>query len=55
MTYDLGERLDHARILVDRLRGIRTEMMMFVYNCNQLYAKVGDILQVDLVFPLQTE
>ena len=30
MTYDLGERLEHARILQnDKLRGIRTEMMMF--------------------------
>ena len=54
MTYDLGERLDHARILqIDRLRGIRTEMMMFdaPATVNQLYAKVGDILQVDLVVP----
>ena len=54
MTYDLGERLEHARILQnDKLRGIRTEMMMFNAPAKvvQLYAKVGDILQADLVVP----
>ena len=54
MTYDLGERLEHARILqLDRLRGIRTEMMMFDAPAavDQLYAKVGDILQADLIVP----
>ncbi|MGB2236804.1 MAG: hypothetical protein ACPH4H_04305, partial [Candidatus Poseidoniaceae archaeon] len=54
MTYDLGERLEHARILqIDRLRGIRTEMMMFnaPAEVDQLYAKVGDILQADLIVP----
>ena len=54
MTYDLGERLDHARILQnDKLRGIRTEMMMFnaPAKVTQLYTKVGDILQADLVVP----
>ena len=30
MVYDLGERIDNARILQNnQLRGIRTEMMMF--------------------------
>lgn len=54
MTYDLGDRLEHARVLQnDRLRGIRTEMMMFnaPATVDQLYAKVGDILQADLVVP----
>ncbi len=54
MTYELGERLDNARILQnDKLRGIRTEMMMFnaPATVDQLYAKVGDILQADLIVP----
>ena len=54
MTYDLGERLDNARILQnDKLRGIRTEMMMFnaPATVDQLYTQVGDILQADLIVP----
>ncbi len=51
MTYDLGERLDYARVLQnDNLRGIRTEMMIFNAPSEaDLYSKIGDILQADLL------
>ena len=50
MTYDIGERIDNARVLqLNHLRGIRTEMMMFnVPASADLYSKIGDILQADL-------
>ena len=53
MVYDLGERLDNARVLQnDKLRGIRTEMMMFNAPATaDLFAKIGDILQADLIVP----
>ena len=53
MTYDLGERLETARVLQNnQLRGIRTEMMMFNAPANaDLYSKIGDILQADLLVP----
>ena len=53
MVYDLGERLDNARVLQnDKLRGIRTEMMMFNAPATaDLYSKIGDILQADLIVP----
>ena len=54
MVYDLGERIDNARILQNnQLRGIRTEMMMFnaPAKVTQLYSTIGDILQADLVVP----
>ena len=51
MTHDLG-KLETARVLQNnQLRGIRTEMMMFnACKCN-LYSKIGDILQADLLVP----
>ena len=54
MVYDLGERIDTARVLQNnQLRGIRTEMMMFnaPAKVTQLYSTIGDILQADLIVP----
>ena len=53
MIYDLGERIDNARVLQNnQLRGIRTEMMMFnVPASADLFSKIGDILQADLTVP----
>lgn len=55
MTYDMGERMDNARVLQNnRLRGIRTEMMLFnAPPSADLFSKIGDILQADLnVLPI---
>ena len=53
MDYDMGERMDSARVLQNnQLRGIRTEMMLFDAPASAgLYSKVGDILQADLEVP----
>ena len=53
MVYDLGERLDNARVLQNnQLRGIRTEMMIFNAPATaDLYSTIGDILQADLIVP----
>ncbi len=53
MVYDMGERMDTAQVLQNnRLRGIRTEMMLFnAPSSAGLYAKIGDILQADLTVP----
>jgi len=53
MDYDMGERMDSARVLQNnQLRGIRTEMMLFNAPATAgLYSKIGDILQADLEVP----
>lgn len=53
MNYDMGERMDSARVLQNnQLRGIRTEMMLFNAPATAgLYSKIGDILQADLEVP----
>ena len=49
-TYEIGERIDSARILQnDRIRGLRTEMVLFDAPASaNLYSKIGDILQANL-------
>ena len=46
LDYSLGERIDNARVVqIDRLRGIRTEMMLFnVPESAYLESEIGDIL-----------
>ncbi len=53
MTYEMGERMDSARVLQNnQLRGLRTEMMLFDAPASaDLYSKIGDILQADLNVP----
>ena len=53
MTYEMGERMDSARVLQNnKLRGLRTEMMLFDAPASaDLYSKIGDILQADLNVP----
>ena len=53
MNYDMGERMDSARVLQNnKLRGIRTELMLFDAPASaNLYSKIGDILQADLTVP----
>ncbi len=53
MNYEMGERMDSARVLQNnKLRGIRTEMMLFDAPASaNLYSKIGDILQADLLVP----
>ncbi len=53
MNYEMGERMDNVRVLQNnQLRGIRTELMLFDAPATaNLYSKIGDILQADLLVP----
>jgi hypothetical protein len=53
MTYDMGERMETAHVMQNnRLRGIRTELILFdAPNSTDLFSRIGDILQADLVVP----
>ena len=55
MEYHIGERIDNARVLqINRLRDIRTEMMMFDVPQNAtIVSEIGDILKTTLNVPPQ--